>query len=43
MAETILRGWNMTQIAASVTLDGRTGKLLDRQASAVHNVQGGTN
>jgi hypothetical protein len=33
----------MTQIAASVTLDGRTGKLLDRQASAVHNVQGGTN
>jgi len=43
MAETILRGWNMPQIAASVTLDGRTGKLLDQQASAVHDVQGGTN
>lgn len=43
MAETILRGWNMPQIAATVTLDGRTGKLLNQEASAVHNVQSGAN
>ncbi|WP_051979215.1 SGNH/GDSL hydrolase family protein [Edaphobacter aggregans] len=39
MAETILRGWNMPQVAASVTLDGRTGKPLDQQASTVHDSQ----
>jgi lysophospholipase L1-like esterase len=45
MAETILRGWNMPQVAAAVTLHAPTGKLIeqqvDQQASNVRNVQAG--
>ncbi|CAN5690802.1 hypothetical protein BH10ACI4_BH10ACI4_34560 [soil metagenome] len=39
MAETILRGWNMPQVAAAVRIDALTGRLIDQQASTVRNVQ----
>lgn len=43
IAETILRGWHMPQIAASVTLDGHTGKLLNQEESVVSHVQAANN
>lgn len=39
MAETILRGWGMSLVAAQVTLDAKTAKVVDQQASAVHDLK----
>lgn len=39
MAETILRGWNMPQTAATVSLDANSSSLISQQATSVHNIQ----